>query len=510
MRTSLPSKPFSSCPSCRRKILKSFGLFSPSHSYSRPSVAPKVSIDIKHIRQSPGLYSQNCVDRRYDSLSQNSWRILELSDVARKANQDSRPLREQINKIHAQLPTAAEKKDELLRRAKELQPQLAEYETVQKRCEKEIQELAEALPNLTSRHTPVGSEPEQVATFNQSPLEKHPNRKWKSHDQIGTELDLLDFEGSALTSGWGWYFLKNEAALLEQALVQYALNVAMRRGWKVVSPPSMVYAHMADACGFQPRDKNEEQQIYMIQQAEKDAAKPQLVMAGTAEIPLAGMKANHTFSEAELPLKVVGVSRCYRAEAGARGVDTKGLYRVHEFTKVEMFGWTLPDQPSTPSSRSSTDVFEASPELISHSDQLFEEMLAVQQEILSSLNLHCRVLEMPTHDLGASAARKRDIEALFPSRMRPTNVEGEEQGGWGELTSASVCTDYQARRLNTRVKVGKAGKLEFPHTVNGTAMAVPRVLACILEIGYDPETRRVEIPEVLRPYMGGQAFIEKK
>jgi seryl-tRNA synthetase len=447
------------------------------------------------------------VDRRYDSLKDNSWRILELSDKARQANQESRPLRERINKIHAQLPKAGDKKDELLRQAKELQPQLAGYENTQKSCEKEIQELAEALPNLTSRHTPVGEEPEVFGLYNDDPTKKYPNRQWPSHVDIGVKHDLLDFEGSAQTSGWGWYFLKNEAALLEQALIQYALSVAMKHGWQVVSPPSMVYAHMADACGFQPRDKNEEQQIYAIQQLEKDAAKPQLVMAGTAEIPLAGMKANQTFQESDLPQKYVGVSRCYRAEAGARGVDTKGLYRVHEFTKVEMFGWTLPDMPSEPSSSSATDMFEGS-EYSSASEQLFNEMLSIQQEILTSLGLHYRVLEMPTHDLGASAARKRDIEALFPSRMK-TAKEDEDHGGWGELTSASICTDYQSRRLNTRVKVGKAGKLEFPHTVNGTALAVPRVLACMLETHYDVVKERVSIPEVLRNWMGGKQFIEK-
>ena len=481
-----------------------------TRSYTRPSVAPKVSIDIKHIRQSPGLYAQNCVDRRYDALKNNSWRILELSEDARRANTESRPLREQINKIHAQLPKAGEGKAELLRQAKELQPRLAEYENVQKRCEREIQELAEALPNLTSRYTPVGEEPDVVGVHNESPIVRYARRReWPSHVDIGAKLDLLDFEGSAQTSGWGWYFLKNEAALLEQALIQYALQVAMSRGWNVVSPPSMVYAHMADACGFQPRDKNEEQQIYAIQQVEKDTAKPQLVMAGTAEIPLAGMKANHTFNEEDLPAKVVGVSRCYRAEAGARGVDTKGLYRVHEFTKVEMFGWTLPDRPSASSSSSAGDMFEAS-DMESSSEKLFDEMLAIQQEILDSLGLHYRVLEMPTHDLGASAARKRDIEALFPSRMKKDAEEGADHGGWGELTSTSICTDYQSRRLNTRVKIGKGGKLDFPHTVNGTALAVPRVLACISETHFDAEKERVLIPEVLRPWMGGREYIEKK
>lgn len=500
----------SSCPSCRRQLLRSLGI-PPTRFYTRASVAPKIAIDLKHIRRAPGLYSQNCVDRKYEGLKENSWRILELSEKIKQADLESRPLRERINKLHALLPKAGAKKTELLRHVKELQPKLLEFETVQKGCEREILELAEALPNLTSRHTPVGEEVEVVGIYGDHPVEKEPGKQWLSHTELGAQLDILDFEGSALTSGWGWYFLKNEAALLEQALIQYALQVAMKHGWQVVSPPSMVYAHMADACGFQPRDKNEEQQIYAIQQAEKDSSKPRLVMAGTAEIPLAGMKANKTFEEAELPLKVVGVSRCYRAEAGARGVDTKGLYRVHEFTKVEMFGWSLPDLPDAPSStNSSTDMFEASETMTSQSESLFNEIVTIQQEILTSLGLHYRVLEMPTHDLGASASRKKDIEALFPSRMRAGVEEGADRGGWGELTSASICTDYQTRRLNTRVKIGKAGKLEFPHTVNGTAMAVPRVLACLLEMGWDGEKERVRIPEVLRPWMGGKEFIEKR
>ncbi|KAH8730747.1 hypothetical protein GQ44DRAFT_699792 [Phaeosphaeriaceae sp. PMI808] len=280
--------------------------------------------------------------------------------------------------------------------------------------------------------------------------------------------------------------------MLEQALVQYALSVARKRGWKAVAPPSLVYSHIASACGFQPRDQNGEQQIYAIEQPEKDKSKPQLALAGTAEIPLAGMKANQTLDESQLPMKTVGVSRCYRAEAGARGADTKGLYRVHEFTKVEMFAWALPDNVGEDHFTSSSTA---------NSEAIFEEMLGIQQEILESLGLHCRILEMPTTDLGASATRKRDIEAFFPSRR-------EKDEGWGEVTSTSMCTDYQARRLHTRTRI--KGKLEFPHTLNGTALAVPRVLAAILENHWNVETGSVTIPQVLQPFMGGQEQISRE
>jgi len=393
----------------------------------------------------------------------------------------------------------------LLKEAKDLQPKLLVIEEQEKECQKQIQKLAEELPNLSSTHTPTGSAPEVIGYINEhpEPTPSTSDRVWRSHVHIGTELDLLDFSGAATTSGWGWYYLKNEAALLEQALIQHALSVAMKRGWQIVSPPSMVYAHVADACGFQPRDQNGEQQIYFIEQSDKDKAKPQLVMAGTAEIPLAGMKSGTTFTPADLPLKMIGVNRCYRAEAGARGADTKGLYRVHEFTKVEMFAWTMPDQFSSDLPSSSTEAFAETH--TSHANEIYSELVDIQKEILQSLGLHCRILEMPTTDLGASANRKIDIEAFFPSRR-------DKDEGWGEVTSASICTDFQARRLGTRVQVMEQGKkkLEFPFTINGTAVAVPRVLAALLENGWDEHKQRVRVPDVLRPWVGGLEWIEKR
>lgn len=329
------------------------------------------------------------------------------------------------------------------------------------------------------------------------------NGNGKSHVDIGRELDILDSEASATTSGWGWYFLKNEGALLEQALIQYALSVALQRGWRVMTPPSLVYGHIANACGFMPRDQNGETQIYNI--ASQDPEKPGLVLAGTAEIPFAGSQAMKTLDAMDLPLKFIGPSRCYRAEAGARGVDTKGLYRVHEFTKVEMFAWTLPPPSAEGGNRFDSDA-DDDLTVQTQSEQIFEEMLSLQTTILSSLGLHARILEMPSADLGASATRKVDIEVFFPSR---TSIDQ----GYGEVTSASICTDYQSRRLATRVKVPGEGKLGYPHTVNGTALAVPRVLAALLEDGWRQEGGKgwVEVPECLRRWMPGeQATIGKK
>jgi seryl-tRNA synthetase len=468
--------------------------YTPIRQFAKPAFAPKPIIDIKHIRNAPGLYEQNCIDRNYGAHAKSSWRIIELHEQWLALQQSARDLRSRNKALRDQIANkGGEEKEKALGEAKAMKAQLSEIEAKETQLQEEIEGLAQDLPNLSSVHTPVGTEAALVEYIG-----THPNpdntKPWKSHVDIGQQLGILDFAGASQTSGWGWYFLVGDGAMLEQALVQYALSVARRKKWKVVAPPSLVYSHIASACGFQPRDQNGEQQVYAIEQSEKDKAKPQLALAGTAEIPLAGMKAKTTFAESELPLKTVGVSRCYRAEAGARGADTKGLYRVHEFTKVEMFAWTAPDQ-------SGDDHFTATD--ASSSEAVFEEMLGMQHEILTALGLHCRILEMPTTDLGASAIRKRDIEAFFPSRRSIDD-------GWGEVTSTSMCTDYQSRRLHTRLRTANANKQVFPFTLNGTALAVPRVLAAILENHWDEQSRTVKIPPVLQPFMGGQTEISKQ
>lgn len=501
--------------------------------YSRPSIAPKPQLDIKHIARNPGLYSQNCIDRNYRGLSDAPWKILELTQRRAKLQHDTRSHRQRNNalerqiqaaravakpnsSLHEDAPNASDTHmgnnlQDLLAAAKALKAEISEAADAEGRIQDTLHDLALSLPNLSSTHTPPGTAFDTVST-----VASHPGaltRAGRSHVDIGLTLDVLDFAGAATTSGWGWYFLKNGAALLEQALVHFALSTLAVRGWTVVSPPSVVYAHVAAACGFQPRDANGEQQIYALAQADKDRAKPPLVLAATAEIPLASMMAARTLDEARLPLRCVAASRCYRAEAGARGVDTKGLYRVHEFTKVEMFAWTLPDTDATGvegGGFTTNSDASAANDSGGHTTSVFEEMLAAQRQIVSALGLSYRELEMPAADLGASASRKRDIEVFFPSRFREADAAAgrEADEGWGEVTSTSICTDYQARRLATRVR-RRDGQLDWPHTVNGTALAVPRVLAAILETGWDEESQTVRIPKCLWPWMMGMQVIAK-
>lgn len=478
-----------------------------------PTTAPKAVLDLKHIRQNPELYAQNCLDRNYPAAAAYPARIIELFAQWQAKQREGRGLRERGNLLRRQLANPsttrddaeqeaaglrALTRDELLDEARRVKAALADIEAAEADLAAEMHRLALAIPNLTSPKTPRGAEPRVLSYINddhphpQSHLHPQPppvssarsDRVWRSHAHIGAELGLLDFAGAATASGWGWYYLLDEGAQLEQALVSYALAAAARAGWRLVSPPSMVYSHIAAACGFQPRDAHGETQIYAVAQAPEDAARrrPERCLAGTAEIPLAGMRADSVLDEADVPMRRVAVSRCYRAEAGARGGETKGLYRVHEFTKVELFAWTAPDEAAA--------------------EDVFDEMVDLQTDLLGSLGLRCRVLEMPTADLGASATRKCDIEAFFPSRR-------DRNDGWGEVTSASICSDYQTRRLATRLRTA-AGKLVYPWTVNGTALAVPRVLAAILENGWDENEKTVAIPEVLRPWMDGKEKIGPK
>ncbi|CAK7270939.1 Serine--tRNA ligase, mitochondrial [Sporothrix epigloea] len=448
-------------------------------------------------------------------------RILEIHRQLQAQMAENRSLRESANRARKLVAAAKDVPHQdgadssrssissILEEARDVKQKLAAAKASEAALSEEMQRLALALPNLTSDETPDGQDFTVLSYINcdgvaaehsdsqtagkpvddsgsassaSIVLQATPNQ-WRSHVEIGTDLGLLDFSAAAAASGWGWYYLLGDGARLEQALIQYALHVAHLHGWQAVSPPSMVRSGIAAACGFQPRDQGGEQQTYSIEGAP-------LSLTATAEIPLAALYAGATIDVSpDSPVRRAAVSRCYRAEAGSRGASTKGLYRVHEFTKVELFAWTSPELDAT------TDVFN--------------ELVDVQTEILSSLGLLCRVLEMPATDLGASAYRKIDIEAFFPSRCQASKDGSDTaaldySSGWGEVTSASICTDYQTRRLATRTRNGTPA---FPWTLNGTALAVPRVIAAILENGWDDKTKTVAIPECLWPWMGGQQWL---
>ncbi|ODV95751.1 hypothetical protein PACTADRAFT_49207 [Pachysolen tannophilus NRRL Y-2460] len=367
-------------------------------------------------------------------------------------------------------------------REKEILSKLAESKNIVKILESEIDLVrddlflkAESLPNLLD--SSVDDKEDIISYIN--PIQDveffdlKENSKF-DHKEIAERLGIVDFKIASKVCGNSWYYLIGDGALLEQALVQYALKLARHEGFKMVIPPSIVKTEITNSCGFKPRDQSNEQQVYEL-------TNDGLCLTGTAEISLAGLHINKVFENPEaLPSRLVGVSRSYRAEAGARGKDTKGLYRVHEFTKVELFSFTKAN--------------------IKHSLAELEKLLNFQKKFIESLGLTAKIINMPANDLGAPAYKKYDIECFMPGR-----------GNWGELSSASNCTDYQSRRLNIKYRDTSDGmKLKYVHTLNGTAVAVPRVIVAIIENFYDPETESIIIPKVLREYMDGKDKIVKQ
>lgn len=333
-----------------------------------------------------------------------------------------------------------------------------------KHMQDKVQETCMSLPNLIHGDVPL-TEP-QVLQWLSPQSEFRPDPKRDHHD-IMVRKELVDFRSAATVTGNSWYYLINDGALLEQALVSYATKKARDRGFIMCNPPSIAKNEVIDACGFRPRDMNGEQQIYHL-------ADTQWGLTATAEIALAGLGIDAVLDLSRGSRKLCGVSRSYRAEAGARGKDTRGLYRVHEFTKVELFCWARPDD----------------------SDQMLEELRQFQTELVEELGLPAKVLNMPANDLGAPAYRKYDIEVWMPGR-----------GSFGEITSTSNCTDFQSRRMNTKFKDPVTGKSSHVHTLNGTAMAVPRVIVALVENFYDPVSNLIAVPAPLVPYMDGKTHI---
>jgi len=284
----------------------------------------------------------------------------------------------------------------------------------------------------------------------------------QDHLALGAALELFDFDGGAKVAGQKFYFLKNEAVLLELALQRYALDLLLAEGFTPYVTPDLARAEILEGIGFSPR--GEETQIYSV-------ANSELCLVGTAEITLGGLYADTILEEEQLPVLMAGVSHCFRTEAGAAGRESKGLYRVHQFTKVEMFAITRPED----------------------SDAMHERLLALEERIYQGLELPYRVVDIAAGDLGAPAYRKFDVEAWMPGRG--------EHGNWGEISSTSNCTDYQARRLRVRFRRKATKKNEFAHMLNGTAVSNARLILALIE-NHQRADGTIAIPKALQPYVG--------
>jgi len=355
-----------------------------------------------------------------------------------------------------------EERNVLIEEGKKLKDEIAAAEAELSVMETELLKEARKIPNMAHPDAPIGKEEKDNLEVKRSGV--IPNFKFEpsDHVKLGTDLDIIDFDAGTKVSGTKFYYLKNEGVFLELGLVRYALDILQKKGFTPFITPDIAREEILEGIGFNPR--GEESNIYTI---EGDESRSCLV--GTAEITLGGYYSNTILPREKLPLRMAGLSHCFRREAGAAGQFSKGLYRVHQFTKVEMFVFCLPED----------------------SGRLHEELRLIEEEIFEGLNIPFRVVDTCTGDLGAPAYRKWDLEAWMP---------GRNNGEWGEVTSTSNCTDYQARRLNVRFK-DTDGKNKFVHMLNGTAVAVSRALIAILE-NFQQADGSVRIPRALVPYCG--------
>jgi seryl-tRNA synthetase len=354
----------------------------------------------------------------------------------------------------------AEARTARIEEGKRLKERIASLEAELARVEAELNAELLKIPNMAHPEAPRGKEDKDNLEVKRVGEPTAFGFQPRDHVELGQSLDIIDFDTATKVSGTKFYYLKNEGVILELALVRYALDVLFRHGFTLMITPDIAKTEILEGIGFNPRGA--ESNVYTL---EGEGT----CLIGTAEITLGGYHSDSILNREQLPLRYAGVSHCFRREAGAAGQFSKGLYRVHQFTKVEMFVYCLPEE----------------------SGSIHEELRAIEEEIFSSLGIPFRVVDTCTGDLGAPAYRKWDLEAWMP---------GRNNGEWGEVTSTSNCTDYQARRLNVRFR-DEDGKTRFVHMLNGTAIACSRAIIAILE-NFQQADGSVKIPPALVPYCG--------
>jgi seryl-tRNA synthetase len=404
----------------------------------------------------------NCVNR---NVNADVERVVHLENERRRLAQETQQIQQRQNEVARLVKGAkdAATRQPLIDEGKQLKSRVASLEQQQKQVEADLRAVLLTIPNMTHPDAPVGNDNRILRTVGRPPA-----FDFKPRDHVAL-AEAVDFEAGSRVAGQKFYFLKNEAALLELALVQYAMRTLVGEGYTPIVTPDMARVDVLEGIGFIPRGP--ETQIYSIENSD-------LCLVATAEITLGGMHAGQTLDEARLPLRYAGLSHCFRTEAGAPGRDTRGLYRVHQFTKVEMFAFTTPEQ----------------------SEAIHQELLRIEEKIFQGLGLPYQVIDTCTGDLGGPAYRKYDLEAWMPGRG--------EQGEYGEVTSTSNCTDYQARRLGIRCKAAGQKGTRHAHTLNGTAVACTRAILAILE-NYQQADGSVLIPEVLRPWVGKERILPR-
>lgn len=404
-------------------------------------------LDILYIKSHAEEIKKNCVNR---AVLIDIDRLLDLDSERRDFHQQTEELRAVRNKKSKTKPT-----DEDIIAMREVGEKIAHLEEHVAEIETEYKELLLSVPNLTHLQAPIGEEDAYAV------LETHgkiPSFDFdaKDHDMLFTAHGMLDFERGAKVAGAKFHFSKGKLVRLNQALLQYAMDILEKSGFELMETPDMAKEKILEASGFNPRGK--ESQIYHIEEQD-------LNLIGTAEITVLGYHANEVLDLNNGPKKYAALSHCFRTEAGAYGKASKGLYRVHQFTKLEMFIFCKPEE----------------------SEKMHKHLLAIEKEICDGLGLAYRVIDTPSGELGGPAYRKFDIEAWMITA-----------DGYGEITSTSNCLEYQARRLNIKYK-REDGANALLHTLNGTAMVLSRFPIAIAE-QFQKKDGRIVVPKPLRKY----------
>ena len=411
-------------------------------------------LDIKYIREHIDEVEETAKRR---GVKVDIEQLLKLDDQRRSLIARSDELRATRNQGSKTKPTPEE-----IAKMRALGDEVGKLEEEQGQVQAQYDALLAMIPNLIHPDVPVGGENDfkLVDTIGEPPKFSFTP---KDHETLLVEQGLLDFERGAKVAGGKFYFAQGDLVRLNQALVNYGIDVVSKHGYTLVETPDMAKNEILQGIGFAPRGP--ETQVYSVEGTD-------LSLIGTAEITMGGYHAGEILDLSAGPKKYVALSHCFRTEAGAYGRESKGLYRVHQFTKLEMFVYCKPEE----------------------SEKLHKELLSIEREIVDGLGLPYRVIDTAAGDLGAPAYRKFDIEAWMVMK-----------DGYGEITSTSNCTDYQARRLGIRYRVAE-GKTDYAHTLNGTAVVLSRFPIASVET-YQNEDGSIRIPEVLRPYMGGREVI---
>ncbi len=416
-------------------------------------------LDIRFIKENLEAVRQNIRDRYMDAdvdllvslYDKKNATLRELEESRRLRNENAQAMKSNLSK---------EERAIRIEEGKRLKEIIAHLEAELQEIERAFAEELAKIPNMAHPKAPRGKEDKDNLEVKRVGSPTQFNFPPKDHVELGQSLDILDFDTATKVSGTKFYYLKNEGTILELALVRYALDMLSKHGFTLMTTPDIAKSQILEGIGFIPRGP--ESNVYTLEGEEA-------CLIGTAEITLGGYHSDSVLEKSQLPIRYAGVSHCFRREAGAAGQFSKGLYRVHQFTKVEMFVYCLPED----------------------SELIHEELRSIEEEIFSSLDIPFRVVDTCTGDLGAPAYRKWDLEAWMP---------GRNNGEWGEITSTSNCTDYQARRLNVRYR-DKDGKNRFVHMLNGTAIACSRAIIAILENNQQADGS-VMIPKALAPYCG--------